>query len=161
MKKVWTGLLLAAFVSGTAEAGTLRGVVEIAGADGPVAGARVKVLGTAVVVNTNAKGVFTLELPDGVYRLEIAAPGYMTTTMDVKLTGEVKKSVSLVAAEGLITTWTGDAQAVIDGWRGQALGLAGQSSATSRWLGLIVVFGFVLGLAGCMISAAAYFAFSS
>ncbi len=70
---LYTCLLLA---SSPAFAAGLRGVVVDALDGDPVSGAVVSVVGTRLSVRSGKDGSFSLPLPEGVFRLQVAAAGY-------------------------------------------------------------------------------------
>ncbi|HEY4442448.1 MAG TPA: TonB-dependent receptor [Candidatus Elarobacter sp.] len=68
-------------VPAAAAAATVQGTVR--SAQGPVAGATVRITGpTTTTTTTDANGLFSASVPAGVYRVEVTRPGYVPAYLD-------------------------------------------------------------------------------
>ena len=118
-----TGLVLAAltlvFAAGTvlAQTGRIEGTVRSAQTGDPVAGARVTVIGTAMVASTNENGYYAMEdVPVGTYNLRVRTIGFQSMTVTNQLVAaglptvvNFSLAVSILRIEGIVVTGVAEA----------------------------------------------------
>jgi TonB-linked SusC/RagA family outer membrane protein len=95
MKKLLQSLFILLFVATTALAQdrTITGTVSAKDDGLPIPGAAVKVKGTKTGVSTGANGEFTISVPSGSKELEISSIGFVTQTLTIGTSTNIKVSL--------------------------------------------------------------------
>lgn len=106
MKGRALALLTSLAITGAAHAGSLEGEVQVSGSDRALPDARIRVVGTTLEARAGRDGTFKLpNVPDGTWRVEVSAPGYLPVAADVEIKeGTAKLAFELVPAAALSET---------------------------------------------------------
>lgn len=89
-------LLFSCFVSARSQSVfTLSGYVRDSSSDESISGATVLAVGKGQNVATNSYGFFSLSLSRGSYKIQISAPGFLTSEFELNLQGNTEQNFAL------------------------------------------------------------------